>query len=746
MATLARLNVILGLQSKSFSRGLDRAQFKLKKFGRTADRTGRQLTTSLTLPTIAAGAASVKMAVDYETSMTKIVTLVGISQKQVAEWGKDLLRLAPELGKAPRELAEGLFFVTSAGFRGAEALDVLTKSAEGSNLGLGETAVVADAATSAINAYGKENLSAADAVAILRGAVQKGKAEAESIAPTLGNIVPVAAEMGVAFHEVAASYAAMTLTGTDAATAATNLGAILSTLQKGSQKTRKGLIGVGTSLEEMRATLRGQGLIALLQQLKERFGDNEDAAAQVFGNVRALRGLFSIVGKNAAANIKIFEEMAKVTGEDLNDGLAVVAQSSGKQFADVLATIQAGAIAVGQAIIPVVLPAIQKFGEIVQQLATQFSNLSPTVQKMIVILAALAAAIGPVLIVLGLFATGLGTISVAFVGWGVAIAAAAAVIVKNWKVISGAFQAMYKAIKPALSELKALVLQVFGEIVEFARRVWPVIQEIAAKEIKKISVLWEKHGETILAVLRSAWNFAKNSILAALAVITGAVETFLHIMNNDWPSAWETVKTTATKVMDTIGRHVKAVVLRMRAAWLDFGISVDRSMLRIIAGVRKLIAAWLALPFVDPVQRKLAESGLTLIDASMGAIVAGATAAKLESQALTKEADKLLEPIKKADAGLVEMQSEWVSVGNAAEAAAEKTVISITRAGEEIRGKLKGGFGRGIEDGAEAAKVTYANLQDWIAANPIRPTIDTEHMQRQLAAAGLSPDTGGTLP
>ena len=382
MATLARLNVILGLTTSKFTKGLASAQYKLKKFGRSAERTGRTMTTALSVPMALAAGASVKMALSFEDSMTKIITLVGVSREQVEEWSKLLIKLGPELGKTPTELANALFDVTSAGFRGAEAIDVLTVAAQGSNLGLGETVVVADAVTSSINAWGKANLNAADATAILRAAVREGKAAAESIAPVIGTVASVAAGMGVEFHEVAAAIAVMTRTGAPAEIAVTQLSAILSTIQKGAPKTRKALLGLGTSLEEVRETLRGKGLIHLLTQLVDKFGDNEDAAAQVFGNVRALRGLMGLVGAEAESNIAIFAALAKTTGEDLNDGLAVVAEKSGFKLAQVFAQLTASAITLGDAILPYLVPAAQKLGEWIGRATEAFPPSTPKSKKL----------------------------------------------------------------------------------------------------------------------------------------------------------------------------------------------------------------------------------------------------------------------------------------------------------------------------------------------------------------------------
>ena len=146
--------------------------------GKRVGSAGRTLTRNISVPAAAAGAISVKMAMDFEESMTKIQNLVGASSDQVGSGRKEMLKLGPELGKSPQELADALYFVTSSGIEAADAMEVLTVTAKASAIGLGETKVVADAVTSAMNAYKKSGLSAADATNVLRqgGQAREGRA------------------------------------------------------------------------------------------------------------------------------------------------------------------------------------------------------------------------------------------------------------------------------------------------------------------------------------------------------------------------------------------------------------------------------------------------------------------------------------------------------------------------------------------------------------------------------------------
>lgn len=320
--------------------------------------------------TAGAGLAAVKMASTFESSMQKIHGLVGVSQDQVNAWKDDVLDLAKVLPQSPQELAEGMFFVTSAGFRGAEALDVLKTSARAAAAGLGETETVADAVTSAVNAYGIENLSAADAADVLTATVREGKAAADEIAPVLGNLLPLTSELGVGFDQVGASIAAMTRTGTDAATAATNTQAILTGLMKGSKAGAKALDEVGLSYKGIRQEVKEKGLFAALTSLRSAFKGNEDELIKVIPNVRALRGFLSLTGKSAKENAAIFDSLASSTGA-ADAAFESASETADFKFKAALSSLQAIAVKIGLQLLP-----------IVKQLADWFSNkAAPAIEK-----------------------------------------------------------------------------------------------------------------------------------------------------------------------------------------------------------------------------------------------------------------------------------------------------------------------------------------------------------------------------
>jgi TP901 family phage tail tape measure protein len=222
--------------------------------------------------------------------------LVGIQRDQIDAWRGDIRSLATDYGSSATEAADALFFITSAGLRGADAMDTLEASLKASAAGLGDVTTIADLSTSAMNAYGSDVLSAAGATDVLTAAVREGKLEPRELAGAMGSVLPIASEMGIRFDELGAAMAAMSRTGTNAAQASTQLRSIMTSLLRPTADAEAQLEEMGLSASGLRRQIREDGLLSVLQTLDAEFQANEDAAARVFGNVRALSGVLDMMG------------------------------------------------------------------------------------------------------------------------------------------------------------------------------------------------------------------------------------------------------------------------------------------------------------------------------------------------------------------------------------------------------------------------------------------------------------------
>ena len=465
------LKVNISGDSSGLNSALSSASSKLSEFGSKMQSVGAKMSAKLTLPLVAVGAASLKMAFDFDKSMTSIQALVGVSANEVAKMGETAKKMALDTGKSANEAAEALFFITSAGLRGDDAMQVLEASLKAAAVGLGETKTIADLSTSALNAYGSENLSASEATDILTAAVREGKLEASALAGSMGNVIPIASNMGVSFNEVAASMAAMSRTGTDAAKGSTQLNAILASLKKPSAEAEIAMAKMGMSTESVQKSLRENGLLSTLEMLQNGLTKTGQDTSAIFPNLEALKGVLDLTGAGVETNRQIFEALNNTMGAT-DEAFAKTAESASFKMTKGLNAMKSSLLTVGQVILTAIAPAVEKLGNFFTGLSETFSKLSPTTQKIIIAFFGIVAALGPVIAIIGTLLTMAPAIGTAFtlmmgpIGLIIAgLALVAVIIAKNWAPIKEAlvklgnyFIDLYNNALPIQIAVKAIIL------------------------------------------------------------------------------------------------------------------------------------------------------------------------------------------------------------------------------------------------------------------------------------------------
>ena len=405
----SNLKVNITGDSSKLKNALSSANSQMNAFGKKMQSVGRSMSTQLTLPIVAAGVAATKLALDFDKSMTQIESLVGVAADEVAKMGEAAKTMATETGKGANEAGEALFFITSAGLRGSEAMDVLNASLKASAVGLGETKTIADLATSAMNAYGSQNLSATAATDVLTSAVRLGKLEASELAGAMGGVIPIASNMGVGFDQVGAALAAMSKTGTNAANGATQLNAILTAIATPTAQAEDAFNKMGFTTDSLKETLAEKGLMGTLSMLKQGLDATGQEFTDIAPNVRAWKGVLDLTGASMNDNIALFDEMTRATGAT-DEAFQKTSQSASFQFTKGMATMKNSLMEIGQIILPAVVKGVSKLSNFIKGLADSFKNLSPQTQKIILSLTGILAAAGPMLIIFGKIMTGLSAL------------------------------------------------------------------------------------------------------------------------------------------------------------------------------------------------------------------------------------------------------------------------------------------------------------------------------------------------
>lgn len=406
-----------------------KAEGKLKSFGSKLSSIGGGLTRSLTLPLVAAGGAAAKMAFDFDKSMTQIKSLVGLAGDEVDAMGERAKKMALDTGKSAAEAADALFFITSAGLRGDEAMQTLEASLKAAAVGLGETKTIADLATSAMNAYGTDTLSASDATDILVAAVREGKLEASELAGAMGGVIPIASSMGVEFNEIGAAMAGMSRTGTNAANAATQLNAILIGMQNPAEQSIDNLAILGLTFEDLERSVAQDGLINTLQSLKGQLEANNLRFKDIFPNVRAVKGLLDLTGASMEENVEINKKLASAVGAT-DKAFKTTAESASFKMTKSLNEMKGSLLEVGSVLLEMFVPIVTKLGNFLRGASDAFKSLDENTQKVILTFGGILAVVGPVLLAIGKISTTLGTLSRAL-----------PLLTANWRAFSAALMA-----------------------------------------------------------------------------------------------------------------------------------------------------------------------------------------------------------------------------------------------------------------------------------------------------------------
>jgi len=305
-------------------RGVRNAQKSLRSIGTVAISAGVALTG------FAAGAT--QQFRKFELGISRIEGLVGVTGDSLDQVSQAVREVAVETGQALETVNKGAFKTASAlfdaelgGIDVSLFKDILRESSRAASAGLGEVNVISDIVTSAVNAYGKEVLSAKEAIDALVETAQVGKLDPEFLAVPMGMALPIASAMKVEFHEVGAAMAAMSKTGTNAETAATQLRALLTAFAKGKDSTDSAakdmLNSIGLSFAGVRDMLASTGLMETLDEIDSRLrdaGHGHDMAAAwttIMPNVRAAALVFDLLNENTKqGNIALFDALKDSAG------------------------------------------------------------------------------------------------------------------------------------------------------------------------------------------------------------------------------------------------------------------------------------------------------------------------------------------------------------------------------------------------------------------------------------------------
>lgn len=509
-SNLTSMNIILGVVNKGLYKGLKQASARVMAFGAKMKAVGAGITSSFTMPFALVAGASVKMAMDFEKSMTKIQTLVLGSAEHMDAYADSVKKISSVTAVSATETADGLYFLTSAGLRGVNALETLTTVNKGVAIGLGESTDLAKVAAAAQNAYGEETISATEAIDKFGMAVRTGMFESSELAESLGTQVGMAAELGISFDELLANISTYTKTTGDARSATTGFGGVMMAFAKETTKGRTALESVNMSYEGLRAKLQDQGLQATLFEMKDAFAQNGVQMTEFFGKSQAVKNIMGVLGEQGDEYKQILDDMSDSAGFTA-DAFDVLSKTPGFQIEKSINNIKLSFQEIGDIIMPTVAMIIQGIANAIQW----FGNLDQATKNWSLAIMGLIALSGPLLSLFGLIIQGLGFIIspiglviAAIVGLGVAI-------YKNWDIVKkwivaivNYFIDLYNESMVFRGAIQAVIF-IFKTLWENAKFSFGVIYDVISSFASSAGNILSGVGDIIKGVFTGSWDGIK---------------------------------------------------------------------------------------------------------------------------------------------------------------------------------------------------------------------------------------------
>jgi TP901 family phage tail tape measure protein len=364
-----------------------------RELGITAKATATSLTAGATVaagsmkklvtPVLAIGAAATYLDFNFSQAMQRIRTGAGASQAEVDRMSKsvlDMAHTAAGAGQSPVKLANGLYYLESAGYRGEKALKMLSAAAvNASTTGADLTEV-----TKALAAARKVDIAGAEtetkAMGTLNAIVGAGMMNLGDLTGALSTgILPAAKAVGITLPQVGAALDTMTIAGIPAQQAATKLTATFLRMLSPTGAAAKALKSLGINQQDLGISLQRGGLTAALALLVKHY----DATAKASGKVYAEQQLMAAFGrsKGGSAILALVQgydtynaSLAKVnkTTKDYEKNSKAAMETPAMKARIAVASLEASLTSVGSDTLPMVAKAAQMLAGAIATVTSSF--------------------------------------------------------------------------------------------------------------------------------------------------------------------------------------------------------------------------------------------------------------------------------------------------------------------------------------------------------------------------------------
>ncbi len=183
--------------------------------------------------------------------------------------------------------------------------------------------------TGTLNAYGAAVGGADVLSAKLFKTVELGRVRISEMGDSLGRVTVLASQLGISIDEVLASIATLTIQGVKASDAMTQILNVQLKLIRPTDALKEAMASLGFASAE--AGIQAFGYQGFLQVLRDTTDGTASSVGELFGRVRATRGVMGKTGAAAEKYAKNLEAIKNATSDLLDEKLSLIFETNAKQ-------------------------------------------------------------------------------------------------------------------------------------------------------------------------------------------------------------------------------------------------------------------------------------------------------------------------------------------------------------------------------------------------------------------------------
>lgn len=266
---------------------------------------GAAMTAQIAVQALAGAMRMIKAPVDLAKDFEKEFAMIRTLNYDIGETLRtDLLDLAKRVPQTASDITKAAYQAISAGISADMTPEFLKAASDVATGAASSMTEAVEVLASAVNAFGRQGMTAAKAADILFATQRQGVTTVKQLGAQFGYVAPLA-QFGVSMEEATAAIATMTKLGMSTADAVVRLTGAINTLAKPTAQTRKKLqkLGMEFGIENMKA----KGLSGVLAELQEKTGGSAAAIGGLTRRIEGTQGMLSLTGPQFETFTKILD-------------------------------------------------------------------------------------------------------------------------------------------------------------------------------------------------------------------------------------------------------------------------------------------------------------------------------------------------------------------------------------------------------------------------------------------------------